>query len=123
MRHCIRNLNSIRPGTEKPRLYIGNMFYFLSRMHSCSIQCTIEEARRSFHLLFYLQFQALHTTAICVHESPVNESLLMQGPIHCAMTVAREEGVLGLWAGATPTIMRNGTNQMCLFWAKNNFDG
>ena len=28
----------------------------------------------------------------------------------------------GLWAGAAPTIMRNGTNQMCLFWAKNNFD-
>ena len=39
------------------------------------------------------------------------------------MTVVREDGLLGLWAGATPTIMRNGTNQMCLFWAKNNFDG
>ncbi|KAL0053669.1 hypothetical protein WJX82_009153 [Trebouxia sp. C0006] len=51
------------------------------------------------------------------------ELLRYRGPIHCAMTVAREEGVLGLWAGATPTIMRNGTNQMCLFWAKNNFDG
>lgn len=30
--------------------------------------------------------------------------------------------MLGLWAGAAPTIMRNGTNQMCLFWAKNNLD-
>lgn len=29
----------------------------------------------------------------------------------------------GLWAGATPTVMRNGTNQMCLFWAKNRVDG
>ena len=47
----------------------------------------------------------------------------VQGPIHCAVTVAKEEGLLGLWAGATPTVMRNGTNQMCLFWAKNNFDG
>ena len=36
--------------------------------------------------------------------------------------IAREEGIRGLWSGATPTIMRNGTNQMCLFWAKNNFD-
>ena len=38
------------------------------------------------------------------------------------MTV-REEGPLGLWAGATPTVLRNGTNQMCLFWAKNRIDG
>lgn len=38
------------------------------------------------------------------------------------MTVVKEDGVRGLWAGAAPTIMRNGTNQMCLFWAKNNFD-
>lgn len=38
------------------------------------------------------------------------------------MTV-REEGPLGLWAGAAPTVLRNGTNQMCLFWAKNRMDG
>ena len=47
----------------------------------------------------------------------------MQGPVHAAATIIKEEGILGLWAGAAPTIMRNGTNQMCLFWAKNNFDG
>ena len=34
----------------------------------------------------------------------------------------REEGALGLWSGAAPTVLRNGTNQMCLFWAKNNMD-
>lgn len=45
-----------------------------------------------------------------------------QGPVHAATTIVREEGILGLWAGASPTVMRNGTNQMCLFWAKNNFD-
>lgn len=46
----------------------------------------------------------------------------MQGPVHAAGLILKEEGLLGLWAGAAPTIMRNGTNQMCLFWAKNNFD-
>ena len=47
----------------------------------------------------------------------------MQGPVHAAMTIAKEDGLVrGLWAGAAPTVMRNGTNQMCLFWAKNNFD-
>lgn len=43
--------------------------------------------------------------------------------MHAAGTIFREEGLRGLWAGAAPTVMRNGTNQMCLFWAKNNFDG
>ena len=42
--------------------------------------------------------------------------------MHAAGTIFKEEGLLGLWAGAAPTVMRNGTNQMCLFWAKNNFD-
>ncbi|KAG2492720.1 hypothetical protein HYH03_009133 [Edaphochlamys debaryana] len=50
------------------------------------------------------------------------ETFKYKGPIHCAMTVLREEGIRGMWSGATPTIMRNGTNQMCLFWAKNNVD-
>lgn len=45
-----------------------------------------------------------------------------QGPIHCALTVLREEGIRGMWSGASPTVMRNGTNQMCLFWAKANMD-
>ncbi len=47
----------------------------------------------------------------------------MQGPIHCAATIVREEGFRGLWSGASPTVLRNGTNQMCLFWAKNHMDG
>ena len=50
-------------------------------------------------------------------------SLPVQGPVHAATTIFKEEGLLGLWSGAAPTVMRNGTNQMCLFWAKNNFDG
>ncbi|KAG1671691.1 hypothetical protein FOA52_007483 [Chlamydomonas sp. UWO 241] len=45
-----------------------------------------------------------------------------KGPVHCAVTTLREEGIRGLWSGATPTIMRNGTNQMCLFWAKSHMD-
>ena len=47
----------------------------------------------------------------------------VQGPIHCAATIVREEGPRGLWSGASPTVLRNGTNQMCLFWAKNHMDG
>lgn len=50
------------------------------------------------------------------------DQLKYKGPIHCAGTVLREEGIRGMWSGATPTVLRNGTNQMCLFWAKNNID-
>ncbi|KAL9247031.1 hypothetical protein vseg_020502 [Gypsophila vaccaria] len=50
------------------------------------------------------------------------ELLKYKGPIHCAGTIIREEGILGLWAGASPTVMRNGTNQAAMFTAKNMFD-
>ncbi|KAK1285497.1 Mitochondrial succinate-fumarate transporter 1 [Acorus calamus] len=50
------------------------------------------------------------------------ELLKYKGPIHCAHTIIREEGFLGLWAGAAPTVMRNGTNQAAMFTAKNAFD-
>ncbi|GLT55704.1 hypothetical protein SLA2020_288000 [Shorea laevis] len=48
--------------------------------------------------------------------------LKYKGPIHCARMIIREEGLLGLWAGAAPTVMRNGTNQAAMFTAKNAFD-
>ncbi|PPD82808.1 hypothetical protein GOBAR_DD20268 [Gossypium barbadense] len=50
------------------------------------------------------------------------ELLKYKGPIHCAHTIIREEGLFGLWAGAAPTVMRNGTNQAAMFTAKNAFD-
>jgi solute carrier family 25 (mitochondrial citrate transporter), member 1 len=46
----------------------------------------------------------------------------VQGTIHAAMTIVQQEGILALWNGVGPTILRNGTNQMCLFWAKANLD-
>ncbi|KAH7677910.1 Mitochondrial carrier protein [Dioscorea alata] len=49
--------------------------------------------------------------------------LKYKGPIHCARMIIREEGLFGLWAGAAPTVMRNGTNQAAMFSAKNAFDG
>jgi Mitochondrial carrier protein len=49
--------------------------------------------------------------------------LPLKGPVDCAIKTVREDGALGLWAGAAPTVLRNGTNQMCLFWAKNHMDG
>ncbi|MBA0576259.1 hypothetical protein Golob_025216, partial [Gossypium lobatum] len=45
-----------------------------------------------------------------------------KGPIHSARTIIHEEGIFGLWAGAAPTVMRNGTNQAAMFTAKNAFD-
>lgn len=57
------------------------------------------------------------------HQKGLDKAALKyHGPIHCATTIIREEGAMGLWSGATPTILRNGINQMCLFWAKNNLD-
>lgn len=38
------------------------------------------------------------------------------------MTIVKEESVFALWNGVGPTVLRNSTNQMCLFWAKNNLD-
>ncbi|KAF9598316.1 hypothetical protein IFM89_026605 [Coptis chinensis] len=48
--------------------------------------------------------------------------LKYKGPVHCARMIIQEEGLLGLWAGAAPTVMRNGTNQAVMFTAKNAFD-
>lgn len=50
------------------------------------------------------------------------ELLRYRGPVHCAATVVRDEGVVGLWAGAAPTVLRNGCNQAVMFTAKNKFD-
>ncbi|XP_008789132.2 mitochondrial succinate-fumarate transporter 1 [Phoenix dactylifera] len=50
------------------------------------------------------------------------ELLKYKGPIHCARMIIHEEGIFGLWAGAAPTVMRNGTNQAAMFTAKNAFD-
>jgi solute carrier family 25 citrate transporter 1 len=50
------------------------------------------------------------------------ENLKYKGTLHCATTILKEQGPMGLWAGATPTVCRNGTNQMCLFAMKANCD-
>ncbi|KAK9124543.1 hypothetical protein Sjap_014145 [Stephania japonica] len=50
------------------------------------------------------------------------ELLKYKGPVNCAIMIVREEGLRGLWAGAAPTVMRNGTNQAAMFTAKNAFD-
>eukprot|EP00959_Pyramimonas_sp_CCMP1952_P005561 116780-Pyramimonas_sp.AAC.1 len=40
------------------------------------------------------------------------DQLKYKNPIHCATTILRERGPAGLWAGALPTVCRNGTNQV-----------
>lgn len=48
-----------------------------------------------------------------------NQALLKyKGPIHTATTVVREEGLRALWSGNTATVIRQGSNQMSLFWGK-----
>ncbi|XP_050372094.1 mitochondrial succinate-fumarate transporter 1-like [Argentina anserina] len=51
-----------------------------------------------------------------------HELLKYKGPVHCARRIISEEGIRGLWSGASPTVMRNGTNQAAMFSAKNMFD-
>jgi solute carrier family 25 (mitochondrial citrate transporter), member 1 len=51
-----------------------------------------------------------------------HQTMCMHGPLHAVVTIARTEGITALWNGVGPTILRNGTNQMCLFWAKSNLD-
>lgn len=51
------------------------------------------------------------------------ETFKYKGPINCASVIIREEGLRGMWSGASPTVLRNGTNQMCMFWAKSSVDG
>jgi solute carrier family 25 citrate transporter 1 len=45
-----------------------------------------------------------------------------KGTIHATKTIVAEEGVRGLWKGISPTMVRNGVNQMVLFFAKDNAD-
>nr|TKV99758.1 hypothetical protein SEVIR_8G064800v2 [Setaria viridis] len=45
-----------------------------------------------------------------------------RGAVHCAATVVCEEGLHGLWAGAAPTVLRNGTNQVAMFACKSKLD-
>jgi solute carrier family 25 citrate transporter 1 len=54
----------------------------------------------------------------------VDKALLKyRGPVHTAMTVVREEGLKSLWNGGTATTIRQGSNQMSLFWGKAVMDG
>jgi hypothetical protein len=57
--------------------------------------------------------------ALCNPPFPLSRA---QGPVHTALTVAREEGVMKLWSGATATTIRQGSNQMSLFWGKSVVD-
>lgn len=48
--------------------------------------------------------------------------LKYKGPIHAASLIVKEEGPFGLWKGASPTVLRNGTNQTALFFTKPLWD-
>ncbi|CAL9059451.1 unnamed protein product [Musa banksii] len=74
-------------------------------------------------LLIVTPFEASHSPILLQQQKGLRPELLKyKGPLHCARMIIREEGILGLWAGAAPTVMRNGTNQAAMFTAKNAFD-
>lgn len=50
------------------------------------------------------------------------EVLKYKGPVSCASTIVREEGVRALWNGVAPTVLRNGTNQSVMFTVKHLAD-
>ena len=41
------------------------------------------------------------------------KNLKYNGAVNTAVTIAREEGVTALWKGVVPTMVRNGSNQVC----------
>jgi len=45
------------------------------------------------------------------------KKLKYKGPIHAVGRIIRNEGILGMWKGATPTIVRNSSNQAFMFSA------
>ncbi|KAG7666698.1 hypothetical protein KSW81_000471 [Nannochloris sp. 'desiccata'] len=54
----------------------------------------------------------------------VDKALLKyRGPVHTALTVVKEEGLRAMWSGGTATTIRQGSNQMSLFWGKAVMDG
>lgn len=73
-------------------------------------------------LLIVTPFEVVKTRL--QQQKGVDKALLKyRGPIHTAMTVVREEGLRTLWSGATATTIRQGSNQMSLFWGKAVVDG
>lgn len=42
-------------------------------------------------------------------------ALQYKGPIHCAYSIIKNEGIFALWKGLTPTLIRNSSNQACNF--------
>ncbi|KAH9616657.1 hypothetical protein KSS87_021458 [Heliosperma pusillum] len=82
---------------------------------------TMEEFRFTI-LNLYLLVNLVVKIRLQQQKGLSTELLKYKGPIHCARKIVREEGIFGLWAGASPTVMRNGTNQAVMFTAKNMFD-
>jgi len=48
--------------------------------------------------------------------------LKYKGPVHCATTIIKEEGPAALLKGVTPTVIRQGSNQMFLFFSVDMFN-
>lgn len=77
-----------------------------------------------FVVLRVVHFASLQVVKIRLQQQRGLSSHLLryEGPSNCAATIIREEGFFGLWAGAAPTIIRNGINQAVMFTAKSTFD-
>ena len=49
-------------------------------------------------------------------------TLKYHGPIDAVVKTVKNEGLVALWNGATPTVFRNGINQATMFVSKNAVD-
>ena len=66
-------------------------------------------------ILIVTPFEVVKTRLQMSHHSMTDPSeiarIKYKGPVHCAYTVMKEEGLTALWKGLTPTMIRQGSNQ------------
>jgi solute carrier family 25 citrate transporter 1 len=110
--------------TLKYALRFGSFGYYKSAMGTYA--SSLSDSSRNFlaglaagiteAILIVTPFERVKTVLQKQHGLDKSK-LKYQGPVHAAVTIAREEGVRALWNGAAPTIARQATNQAALFWS------
>ena len=70
-------------------------------------------------ILIVTPFEVVKTRLQMSHHSMTDPAeithIKYKGPINCAFTIIKEEGITALWKGLIPTMIRQGSNQSCNF--------